>query len=599
MLTASGERKRPWAERHECLAIEVTSAAALVPKMKGKPDTYVKIYVPALVQSTVVKKTKVVKKNYDPEYNDSASVWMDGQDTLNIEVWEKRVIGPEVCIGKIALNKSALPLGTPNVWGFWSPLLTVPLQPYKEKKTKVTPELKQGTSNGSLVRDGSGSVVGGLGAPERTSSGDLLESSSERTTSRGTITFRVNYESRHQEWLDLAPMRGKFFTWGAVHSQAPNELVLTPQLVKGMDEVIGNRRIVSLSMTCGHFSALLEDGNYASWGIDFQKIEQGEHACFSNPSMGQSEIHEKIISTACGVSHFLLVSEQGHVFSLGLNERGELGHGQAGDKADFHPKRVVGLQHEFIVGVDAGRCHSLAWTKDGKLYSWGDASLVRMWTPETDWIDGPFDHLGHTDEEEAERENRDVAPVPKRVQGLEGVKVVRGYTNLSISAAISDVGDLYTWGDHHCAGYDTKNLNIQYPQRIEALAGRVVEAAVGPAFVIALDVDGHLWSWGCMYQKNSSPRVAFPLGRGGARSFQPEMILGLPPIKHISTCGTTVFALDINAQLWCWGDSQYGECFRAGVTIGTPVKCDFFQDVKVAMIAKGYGNAFGVYTSPE
>jgi alpha-tubulin suppressor-like RCC1 family protein len=522
--------------------------------------------------------------------------WMDGQDTLYIEVWEKRVIGPEVCIGRITLNKAAMPLGTANVWGFWTPPVTLPLQSPKEKKVKGLGELKSGASSTTIVRDGSNAS---LSIPERANTVDLLESSSERNPSRGTITFRLNYESRHQEWLDLAPLRGKFFTWGATHSQAANELVLTPQVVKGLEEVVGHQKVQALSMSCGYFSARLENGDYATWGMDFKKIQDGEHACFSHPSIFRVDLPEKIVNSSCGISHFLLVSEQGHIYSLGLNERGELGQGTASEKADFTPRRVIGLQHEIIVGADAGRCHSLAWTKDGKLFSWGDASLVRMWTPETDWIDGPFDHLGHTDEEEAERENRDIAPVPKRVQGLDGVKIVKAYTNLSISAAISDVGDLYTWGDHHCAGYDTKNLNVQYPQKIEALAGRVVAAAVGPSFVVALDVDGQLWSWGCMFQKNSSPRVAFPLGRGGARSFQPEPIQGLPPIKDISCTGTTMYALDIDGQLWCWGDSPYGECFRPGVTIGTPVKCEFFQDVKVALIAQGYGNAFGVYTSPD
>jgi hypothetical protein len=35
MLTASGEKKKPWIERHECIAIEVLSASGLVPKTKG------------------------------------------------------------------------------------------------------------------------------------------------------------------------------------------------------------------------------------------------------------------------------------------------------------------------------------------------------------------------------------------------------------------------------------------------------------------------------------------------------------------------------------------------------------------------------------
>lgn len=538
------------------------------------------------------------------------------------------------------LTKQMLPDGTPrNGHGFWSPLTTMPLQPPRadRKANKSFVEVKaptdsksstasQTSSSSGMASSASSTSLNGASARQSLdvsaisrelmkSEGDeptddsLAESSSENISSApvahwGTITFRVNYESRYQEWMELAWKRGQFFTWGAVCSQAKKDLVLKPQLVKGMDDVLRDdaaRNFKVFVTTNGYYSAITTKSQVISFGMSYSMIERGERVCYQGPSLSTSDFTKEhcLVDFACGVTHFLLLDDQGHLFASGLNQRGERGSGFASDTADFTPKRVIGLNHEFIVGVAAGRCHSLAWSQDGKLFSWGDASLVRMWTPDTDWIDGPFDHLAHTDEEEAKREVRDIAPVPKRVQGLEGVKIVKGYTNLSISAVISDTNDLYTWGDHHCAGYDTKNLNVQYPQKIEALAGRVIGAAVGPYFVIALDVDGQLWSWGCMFQKNPNPQVAFPLGRGGARSFQPERIPGLPRIKDISCIGTTVFALDVDGQLWCWGDSQFGECFKAGVSYGRPIKSDFFRDVKVAMLAKGFGTTMGVFTSPD
>lgn len=35
MPLISRERKKPWIERHECIAVEIISAAGLVPKSKG------------------------------------------------------------------------------------------------------------------------------------------------------------------------------------------------------------------------------------------------------------------------------------------------------------------------------------------------------------------------------------------------------------------------------------------------------------------------------------------------------------------------------------------------------------------------------------
>lgn len=433
----------------------------------------------------------------------------------------------------------------------------------------------------------------------------LLESSSETTSvsatnaPRGSLTFRVNFETRHQEWKALAPLRGKFFVWGAVKSQITSELVLIPELVVGADELLANSSVRSLTMSSSSFTALCEDSKTLYFGMSRERIMRGENICILPPRLFNHlpSSNEKIANISRGMSHVVILTDEGRLYSTGINSRGELGQGTINEEPVFSMHRVVGLSGETMVGVCCGQRSSLAWTKDGKLFSWGDAPLLRMWTPETDWIDGPFDHLAHTDEAEAERENRDIAPVPKRVQGLEGVKVIRAWTNLTMSAALSDTGDLYTWGDHHCAGHDTKNLNVQYPQRIEVLSGRVAEAAVGTSFVIARDLDGNLWSWGCMFQKNDSPNVAYPLGRGGERSHHPVKIPGLPRISQITTLGNTCFAVDCDGQLWCWGESRYGECFKPNVTFGRPIRCEYFQDLKVELLARGFGTSMCVKTT--
>lgn len=568
---------------------------------------------------------------------------------LHIEVWEKRVVGSDVCLGRLQLPKLALPPGTSKIEGCWSQYVTIPLCAPRDRKNKGEPVRCGSVPMGASPPNGSasmssipslsppsmlGSMVygnipseGSLTPPmlSPTSSGGgsppylsrdgttyqhaatttelLLESSSEASHSttnapRGTLTFRVNYETRHQEWRALAPLRGKFFFWGAVRSQLTCELVLIPELAQNVDELLGSRSVRSLSMSSSGFVALCEDASTVHFGMSYERIMDGESACSVVPRLRHIMPNgQKIMAVAHGTAHFLTLMDDGHLYSAGLNSRGELGQGTASDEPDFTLKRVVGLNSEFIVGMCGGQRCSLAWSKEGKLFSWGDATLVRMWTPETDWIDGPFDHLAHTDEDEASRDNRDLAPVPKRVQGLEGVKIVRAWTNLFISAALSDTGDLYTWGDHHCAGYDTKNLNVQYPQKIELLAGRVAEAAVGASFVIARDLDGQLWSWGCAFQKNDNPIVSYPLGRGGDRSFHPVKIPNLPKITSVMCLGNTSFAIDFEGQLWCWGESRYGECFKPHATFGRPLRCEYFQDLKVELLARGFGTSMCVKTS--
>lgn len=247
---------------------------------------------------------------------------MDHNDILNIEIWEKKVIGSDVCFGRVTLMKSSLPTGTPNEHGYWSPYITLPLQPPRDRKTKHSVgDLSRGSNSGSLSRDFSSTPH------------DLLESSSEHAPSRGTITLRVNYESRHQEWMALAPLRGQFFIWGAVHSHKPEDLVLVPELVRGLEDVFGSdgksdRKLANLSMNNGAFFALFSDHTCITFGISYAKIAEGENACFVGPQRSLDSLDgEKIVSMASGIGHFLLLTQSGHVYSLGLNSRGELGLG--------------------------------------------------------------------------------------------------------------------------------------------------------------------------------------------------------------------------------------------------------------------------------
>merc|ERR1712176_437346 len=92
------------------------------------------------------------------------------------------------------------------------------------------------------------------------------------------------------------------------------------------------------------------------------------------------ELHE-ITSIACGSRHSIVVSNRGkQVWTWGSNTSGQLGVGAASfmdGQQRPAPSLVLGLSDHRsmqITQVAAAGCHSLALTRDGEVYSFGDNS---------------------------------------------------------------------------------------------------------------------------------------------------------------------------------------------------------------------------------
>ncbi len=127
----------------------------------------------------------------------------------------------------------------------------------------------------------------------------------------------------------------------------------------------------------------------------------------------------------CASSHVLFLTNtggKGRVLSLGLNNRGQLGHGDI--LARPHPSVVEALDGIGIMDVDCGNWHSLAVSEYGDVYSWG-------WNS-----DGQLGHSADTA----------TVAIPTLIELQEEMdfKLVR--CGSRHSAALSVCGTVYTWG---------------------------------------------------------------------------------------------------------------------------------------------------------
>lgn len=169
------------------------------------------------------------------------------------------------------------------------------------------------------------------------------------------------------------------------------------------------------------------------------------------------------------------------VMSFGDGSQGALGlpaslTGLAADA--YEPSRVPNLPSD-ISAVAAGHYHSLAVTCGGDLWAWGRNDEFQLGR-------GPLNP-------------RDTWNEPKKVEGLDQVKVRAAFASGVISAAIGDDGSLWVWGKSKRGqlGLGKGVTEALVPSKVEALAGEnVVKVSFGWGHALAQTENGKLFGWG-------------------------------------------------------------------------------------------------------
>lgn len=123
----------------------------------------------------------------------------------------------------------------------------------------------------------------------------------------------------------------------------------------------------------------------------------------------------------------------GQLYTWGLGETGQLGHGSTGSTVHLDPRRVVAPRPvETLNGVEiifaaAGEFHAAAVASDGNLYTWGLNT---------------YGQLGHND-----RVNR-YSPVLVSALADANVNISWVSCGRSHTIAVSDFGEVFTWGSN-------------------------------------------------------------------------------------------------------------------------------------------------------
>eukprot|EP00439_Symbiodinium_sp_Y106_P083791 s477_g24.t1 len=266
---------------------------------------------------------------------------------------------------------------------------------------------------------------------------------------------------------------GELWTWGNNWCGQVG-VVLPMELHVPVKVSVNGQKIVAVAAGEVHTAAITDSGELWTWGPN----KPGD-VCIGGASVsGHVPVNvnvndQPIVAVAAGRRHIVAITDSGELWTWGQNGDGQLG---VGDTAHRHAPVKVSVNGQKIVAVAAGHLHTAAITDSGELWTWGYNGHGQL-------------GVGDTQERHA----------PVKVS-MNGQKIVAVAARGRHSAAITEAGDLWTWGrPAECP--DVDSTTHYFPVKVSVPTGlKIVAVAIGLRHIAAITHSGELWTWGCNFQ---------------------------------------------------------------------------------------------------
>lgn len=265
---------------------------------------------------------------------------------------------------------------------------------------------------------------------------------------------------------------GKLYTWGHnQHGQLGNGNTYnrtTPTLIDSFN----GEKVIAISLGGYTSAAITESGKLYMWGEnDYGQLGNGLTIDRSFPLWINRFNGEKIVTVSLGSGHSSAITESGKLYTWGDNDFGQLGDGTTVEK--HTPRLIDRFNGEKVIAVSLGVEHSAAITESGKLYTWGYNYYGQLGN-------------GSTDERH----------IPTCI--ISGKKVVDVSLGWAHSAALIESGELYTWGSNSEGKLgDGTTIPKHYPILIDMFGGeKVVAISISDHHSAAITETGKLYTWG-------------------------------------------------------------------------------------------------------
>ncbi|CAM8973960.1 unnamed protein product [Rhodiola kirilowii] len=165
---------------------------------------------------------------------------------------------------------------------------------------------------------------------------------------------------------------GHVWTWGQPWPPGDIKQIATPVRVQGLENV----KLIAAGAF--HNLALLDGGVVWAWGSnEYGQLGTGDTQPTSQPILVHGLSGLTVVDIAAGGWHSTALTSDGEVYGWGRGEHGRLGFGD--DKSSkMVPQKVQLLSGEDIVQISCGGTHSVALTRDGRMFSFGRGDHGRL-----------------------------------------------------------------------------------------------------------------------------------------------------------------------------------------------------------------------------
>ncbi|CAG9559714.1 unnamed protein product [Danaus chrysippus] len=299
------------------------------------------------------------------------------------------------------------------------------------------------------------------------------------------------------------------FCWGnATHHELCIEcpgnldLVIKPTLSKWKE----SNHIQQISAGEFHTLYLSNNGHLYTCGSN----EVGQLGRQTNSADGTSPVLVDtfkgctLSTIACGLQHSMALDEWGQPFSWGSDSMGQLGS-NLGSHAQDKPKIIKTLATKNVIQVACGSYHTVVLTNNGDLYAWGANSYGQC-------------GLGN-------RSNKETTP--QALSSILGIPIALIACGSNHTFALSQSGAVFGWGknSHGQLGLQDRESRC-YPTHLKTLRNvKVCHISCGEDFTAFLTLDGGVFTCG-----------AGEYGQTGHGNTKDELV----PRKVMELMGSTV-----------------------------------------------------------
>jgi alpha-tubulin suppressor-like RCC1 family protein len=305
----------------------------------------------------------------------------------------------------------------------------------------------------------------------------------------------------------------------------------------------GSTRFSAIDAHWYHSLALDTHGNVWSWGYNgYGAVGNGDTtgSDVSVPTMVTSGHVFTDVSAAGDFSTAL--DAKGQLYAWGNAVQGQLGNGDTSAATVFSP--AVSSTAVRLSSISAGYSYAVGLDANGHIFTWGDESYGRLGNGSTSGV----------------------VDIPTRIATSNTLVFSAISGGQATVAAIDDEGNLWGWGSNLNgeAGIGSTGSDVTAPTRLTSDTVFVAVAA-GISFEVALDSDGHLWTWGSA--------ANYQLGNGLLGDVVVPTILdtGSARFSAIAAGTGSAMALDVHGVIWTWGDDVSGQGGNGAATAAIPV----------------------------